>query len=331
VPARINLLQEKTLNPGESTLAQFRFNESIAVRIGDHFIIRRPSPAATIGGGTVIDPLAVKHKKKDMESILSSLQMRINLDLKGLILSELDINNYINQKDFLVASHYSQAEISDRARSLAGKNELVLIGQWVIGRVYWQGRIDKIQDLLAEKHAGHPLEIGITQAELQKYLDLPKDIFNQIIAELIESDKIILNRNFVSLSTHKPSLTGEQKMVVSRIMEIFNERRGNPPTKDELCNQIPGGEPIVQFMCRQNMLVEVGDGIIFESKHYQTMLRQIIEVLTSNGSISIQKTRSLFGLSRKYILPLMKNLDKEGITMQNGNERVLAGTYIDSV
>ena len=324
IPGRIKFFKKKILNPGESAFAQFYLKEPMAARIGDHFIIRRPSPPATIGGGTVLDPIAVKHKAKDADKVLFFLRSRTNLDLVELILSELFKNNYVNQEDLLVACNYPTSEITECVGLLAKQKRLALVGQWVIDLGYWERQIDKVNNILAKEHAEHPLEMGMNLSEFQKNLDLPKDIFNQIINDLSESGGITQDGNLVSLRTHKPSLSSEQKLIVSNILDLFKKLPVNPPTKKELANLIPGTEDIVQFMCRQNMLVPLEGGILFESRHYQQIKNQIIEVLGSKGKISIQDTRDLFGFSRKYILPLMKKLDKDGITVQKGDERVLA-------
>jgi len=272
----------------------------------------------------VLDPIAVKHKARGADKVLSVLRSRSNLDLVGLILSESVKNNYVNQEDLLVACNYSKSEIAEYVGLLAKEKKLVLVGQWVIDLEYWQRQMDKVNNILAEEHAKYPLESGMNLSELQKVLGLPKDIFNQIINELSELGGITQDGNLVSLRTHKPSPSSEEELIISNILDLFKKHPVSPPTAKELANLIPGSEYIVQFMCRQNILVALEEGILFESKHYQRIKKQIIKILASRGRISIQDTRDFFGFSRKYILPLMKKLDKEGITLQKGDERVLA-------
>ena len=79
-------------------------------------------------------------------------------------------------------------------------------------------------------------------------------------------------------------------------------------------------------MSQQNMLVELSEGILFECKSYENIRSQIIDFLKSNGSISFQQARTLLGFSRKYLLPLFKKLDEEGITLRRDDTRVLKAT-----
>jgi len=321
---RVILFGRENLRPGESGFAQFRFKEPVATRIGDRFIIRKPSPAETIGGGTVLDPLASKHKFKDMDKVILFLQRRVSLEIGELLLSELDKNKYIKGEELLVASHYPSAEIASYVRLLQNKNELIVVDSWVVDSTYWQRQMNQILDILAAEHSLHPLWKGLPQAELQDRLGLPRELFKRLIATLIESGKIAGKKDIIALSTHKPQLSPEQESVASSILELFERNRTNPPTGRELAIQIPGSEEIVQFMCQQNMLVELPEGILFERKHYETVKNEIIDFLKSNGTISIQQVRKLFGFSRKHILPLLSKLDGEGITRRRGDERILA-------
>jgi len=320
---KITLLAGEILKSGESAFAQIRFNEEVATRLGDHFIIRRPSPAETIGGGTVLDPLARKHRFKDRDKVSLFLQRRARLEIDELILSELDKNKYLDEKGLLVASHYSQQEVMDCVASLRDEGKLIMAGSWVVDLTYWQTQMEQVLSLLAEKHSLHPLEKGFPQVELQSRLKLPKELFDRLIASLIGLGKIVREQSIIALSTYRLSLSPEQEMLVSQILEVFQGSEANPPTKKGLIAQMPNSEGIIRYMCQQNMLVELPEGVLFERKRYENIKSEIIDFLRSNGSISFQQARTLLGFSRKYLLPLFNKLDEEGITQRRGDTRVL--------
>ncbi len=323
---RILLLEGKAVKPGQSAFAQLRFEEPVATRIGDHFIIRKPSSAETIGGGTILDPLASRHRLKDMDKVILFLQRRVNLGIEELVLSELDKNKYVKREELLMASHYSPAEITDCVRLLQNKNKLVVAGSWMIDLAHWRKQMDTVSDSLFREHSLHPLEKGLPQAELQNHLELPKDAFNELIATLISSGQIVRERDTIALSTHKPRLSAKQELVVSKILELFERNRINPPTRKELASQIPDSEGIVRFMCQKDMLVELPEGVLFERKQFEAVKKEIVNFLRSNNMISVQQVRGLFGFSRKHILPLLGKLDEERVTRRQGDVRVLAKT-----
>ena len=326
---KITLLTGETIKPEGAALAQIRFEEEVATRVGDHFIIRRPSPAETVGGGTVLDPLASKHKFKDRDKALRFLQRRVGLEINELILSELDKSKYVEKKNLLVASHYSQQKVMNCIESLRGEGKIIMAGTWVVDITYWQARIEQVLHILTEKHSLQPLEKGFSQGELQSRSKLPKELFDQLIAGLTESKQIVREQNIIALSKHKLALSSEQEKLVSQIMKVFQESGANPPTRKELIAQVPGSEEVIRYMRQQNMLVELSEGVLFERKSYETIKSQLVDFLRSQGSISFQQARTLLGFSRKYLLPLFNKLDEEGITQRSGDTRVLRATSSD--
>ena len=319
---KITLLEGGILKSGESAFAQISFKEAVAARIGDYFIIRRLSPSETVGGGVVLDPLASKHRFKDRDKVSLFLQRRPGLEIDELVLSELDKNKYMDEKGLLVASGYSPQDIIKCVESLRDEDKLIVVGSWVVDLPYWQKQIEQTLDLLTERHSLHPLEKGFPQGELQSRLKLPKEVFDGLISSLIELGKITREQSIIALATYRPSLSPEQELLVSKILEVFKRSEANPPTKKELIAQMPGSEGVIRYMCQQSMLIGLPEGILFERERYENIKSKIIDFLRSNGSISIQQVRTLFGFSRKYVLPLLNKLDEEGITQRRGDTRV---------
>ena len=54
--ARLRLLGTEKLKQGESAFIQLKLDNPIIAARGDHYVLRLPSPAETIGGGVIIDP-----------------------------------------------------------------------------------------------------------------------------------------------------------------------------------------------------------------------------------------------------------------------------------
>ncbi|MEE9583417.1 MAG: selenocysteine-specific translation elongation factor, partial [Dehalococcoidales bacterium] len=269
--ARVLLLGAKELRSAEPALAQLRFGQDVAAYIGERFILRRQSPAATIGGGVVLDPYAVKYRLRDSDKVIAFLERRKSLELEALILSELDKYNYIAGKELMVDSLYSLAEIAGCVRLLKSQRRLIATGSYVIDLGYWQRQEEEFLDILQREHQASPLRKGLSQAVLHSYLDLPREAFSQLVATLVESGQIVREEDIVALPAHKPRLSPEQGAIVSEINRLFAQSHGCPPTVKELAAQIPGSEDIVRFMCQQGMLVELPDGFLFEREHLRSI------------------------------------------------------------
>ncbi|MCB0125670.1 MAG: selenocysteine-specific translation elongation factor, partial [Caldilineaceae bacterium] len=56
IPATVRLLGIESLEPGQEGWLQLRLQRPAVVVSGDHYILRQPSPSATLGGGIVLSP-----------------------------------------------------------------------------------------------------------------------------------------------------------------------------------------------------------------------------------------------------------------------------------
>ena len=304
-------------------LAQVRFNGSISTYVGERFIIRRQSPAITIGGGIILDPLAVKFRIRDRDNTMALLERRKNLELVELILTEVEKNKYCERKAFLESSFYAAKEITDCTKVLQQQGRLMITDTYIIDSNHWQCARRRLLESLSKHHKEYPLKKGLSQSLLQSYIDLPKEAFSQMMASLIKEEQIARQEDLVYLYSHKPALTSDQNEMVSTIMQLIDKDSANPPKIWEVAEQIPGSDKVIHFMLQQNMLIELPDNILLNKKRYQEIEGEVVNFLERQGEISIQDINSLFGFSRKYTIPLLSYLDIKGITRRKGNIRVL--------
>ncbi len=76
VLARIQVLETGgQIAPGSTGFAQLRLETPIAAVAGEHFILRSYSPSVTIAGGEILDPLAGKHRGRDLADVRRSLEI----------------------------------------------------------------------------------------------------------------------------------------------------------------------------------------------------------------------------------------------------------------
>ena len=66
---RVVILDREEVKPGEEAYVQLRLEKPLTAQRNDRFVIRSYSPMYTIGGGTIIEPLAKKAKRFNEEYI----------------------------------------------------------------------------------------------------------------------------------------------------------------------------------------------------------------------------------------------------------------------
>lgn len=72
--ARLRILGAESLNPGEEGWVQIELRDPLVLVRGDRFILRRPSPGETLGGGQVVDANPQQRHKRFDQAVLNKLE-----------------------------------------------------------------------------------------------------------------------------------------------------------------------------------------------------------------------------------------------------------------
>lgn len=318
-------LAGREISPQEgSVLVQFRLPAEFAAFIGDRFIVRRNSPAETIGGGRILDPAAERYQLKNAERQIKRLNERRELSLGSLITTELDKTRVTKRRGFLQASPFGATAITKAIEVKAQCGAVIVSGDWLIDAAFWQEQVQTLLDSLATEHKSQPLKKGLSQAEAAAKLKLPEGLFTALVEELITSTKITRKDDVLALASHKPQLSGDQAEMESRIVTAIMKNPTAPPTRTELLQSVSGISNVLRYMLEQGKLIELPDGILLTAIQYQEIKQKVINILKSQGQIAIQDMGTATGFSRKYSIPFLTRLDQEGITRRQDNARVAA-------
>jgi selenocysteine-specific elongation factor len=53
------------------------------------------------------------------------------------------------------------------------------------------------------------------------------------------------------------------------------------------------------------------------------MVMRLRQVLSERGKMTVAEVRDLFGSSRKYVLPFLEEMDRQSVTLREGDYRRL--------
>jgi selenocysteine-specific elongation factor len=118
-----------------------------------------------------------------------------------------------------------------------------------------------------------------------------------------------------------PSFTAVQQQMVDRLLQLFQQSPYTPPGRAE-AEQLVGAELMVALI-DQGRLVKLGDGVLFLRETYEEALTKLVGYLRTHGTMTAAEARNALGTTRKYILPLLEQMDALRITRRVGDTRVL--------
>ena len=329
--AALRLLGTEELRPGEEGWIQLELREPIVTVRGDRYILRRPSPGETLGGGMVIDPQPKGRHKRFDEYVLNSLQSLAQgtptdvLYEAALALSVSPIRDIITQSRLGSASaKIALNELMNSSKLIALEEGLATIhsDQLVIAGPQWNALLDRVVQNIDSHHKTHPLRRGMPREELKSRLKLQPRIFNAVIKKLTAEGALIDLSTFLAKPGHKITFDPGQQNKIQALMRRFEQSPFTPPSIKDCEAEV--GQETLNALIELDELITLSTDVIFRKQEYDWMVLKVQDVLIKNGKITLAEVRDLFNTSRKYAQALLEHLDAIGITTRDGDFRKLS-------
>ncbi len=328
--ATLRLLGVEELVPGEEGWIQLELREPVVTTRGDRYILRRPSPGETIGGGMVVDHQPKGRHKRFDENNLRSLESLLQGSPSDILLETVLGLNVAGIKEIVSRSHL-EAQIAQQAvQALLNTGALVQLekGEPIVtsdllftALPHWNTLRDKTVQLIETYHNAYPLRRGVPREELKSRLKLTQRTFNAVINKLITEDYVADRSAFLAKPEHEIKFNEQEQAKVQALMRRFDASPFSPPSVKECQSDV--GEEIMSALIELRELVTVSSDVAFRKKDYDLMEAEIRKVIIRNGKISLAETRDLFQTSRKYAQALLEYFDAVGVTLRDGDFRRL--------
>ena len=311
------------LLPGRGAYVQVRLESPVVAVSGDRFVIRRYSPALTIGGGMIIDAHLPKLRHNTRLELLKTLaegtlaervELMAKLEgLQGLTIREVQARTGIR--------------IETLAKELRNLPHLADAGdrRWI--------HLDTIADFrrrsmefLDGYFKDNRMAINVPKGEfVQQLLPHGSDpaIINFLLQDLAREKIIALEGDVIDIPGRSKTLGGAEGELARMIETRFADAGLQPPPVSELINTIAQKakviEGVVGFLVKQGKLVRLADGVYVHEKNLESARQRI--AARRGDTIDVGQFKEFFGLSRKIAIPLLEYFDRAGVTKRVGDSR----------
>jgi selenocysteine-specific elongation factor len=333
VVGTVRLLDRDELAPGETGWVQLVLAQAVVVVKGDHFIVRRPSPSETIGGGVVTNPHPDQRHRRNNAQVLARLETQKGGSPEELLLEALDRLGPVPLAEALAEAGQAGDDTQAMLAALTRSGALIEMDgpNLVVSRNGWALFQNQMLGILAAYHAAHPLRTGMPREELKSRLGQRLEagpranwsvrVFNALKTKAATEGVVATAGSTVRRADHQVRLTTQEQAQVNALIANFERDPFNTPSHKD-CAALLGNE-LLAALVEQGRLVQPSAEVLFLAETYASMVERIRQTLAANGKITVAEVRDMFKTSRKYALALMEYLDKEGITQRVGDERVL--------
>jgi selenocysteine-specific elongation factor len=324
-PARVLFIENGDLMPNQRLCAQLRFRSPVFAFAGDRFIIRDWSEQTTLGGGMVLDPDADR-KRFRMSAYRTFLAERAQSPESASIFvrSQLARDGGRLRSSLLLKARFSAPEIDEASKSLVAAGQAISSGEWLVDKNWWEQLRQRATKAIETEHQAHPERSGLALSELRAALDqhLPApEVFEVLIKDLCV---IGFTQMGVAIrrASHRPALPPHLQSAGSKLRAALSAKPFEPPSRKELAPD-PLTQQALRFLLQTGEAIDLGEEVVLLVEAFKRATDRIKNYLLDHKAATVSELRPVVGTSRRILVPLLERLDRDGVTLRQGDQRVL--------
>ena len=331
IAARVYPLGQAEIAPGGRGFVQMRLGGDAALGWGEPFVVRLPSPAETIGGGTIADPYPLKHTRDD-EALLQHVQSLAHGTEAERFLAKLreagaagrdpeQLGRDVGLRDALPLDALPVAACSP---SLALHRDIfATLKSQAVG-------------VAAQFHAKHPTRRGMPSEELRRSLPpaLKPAAYAMLLHTLSEDRTLEAVDGLVRTAGYSPeaALSPTEREIVREIESAFRDGGLKPPELDAVLRRDRRRKTLFYYLVEAGRLVTLTDPtggrpVVFHQSAIDALRPLLQTALAGGDGLRVSELNQLLNTTRKFSVPLLEYLDSIGLTRRDGDRRFWNGTH----
>jgi selenocysteine-specific elongation factor len=336
--ARVQVLNEANeIQKGEKDFVQLRLETPIVTIPRERFIIRSYSPQITIAGGRVLDALAQKHRRKDVENVRKYLQNLIEADTDGQVKLYLETagEHGLTFADLQARTGLRREILQKAFAGNIAKKAVVEAESFFVARTPFENLKARTLREIENYHRREPLAKGILRETLREkiFAHLPQEVFKITLQFLEKENKIAAEKDVVRLAAHNLELSSEEKTLRENLEKIYRNARLEAPKLEDVLQDATVGtklgretaRKVFQLLINSGKVVKVTEEFYFDAETIEELIKKLKDFAakTQDRLIDVAAFKEMAGVSRKYAIPLLEYFDRERVTRRAGDKRLI--------
>ncbi|HEY3568874.1 MAG TPA: selenocysteine-specific translation elongation factor [Thermoanaerobaculia bacterium] len=331
VLGRMRPLNPEGLAPGETGPVEIRLQAPVSALRGDRFILRRPSPPSTLGGGEILDPRWRRHRGTILQQALTALQKDLPAALPFWVQEAGERG--VEAAELARRLGVPPAEAAKRLAALARTQKLIEVPEehgrprrW-INPAAVQRVTDRARRVLKEHFQKDRLAESISKAEAVRRILRGRgaELADVYLGWLSAQKVLVVQGDQVTLPGRSAQLTSEESKLSGAVLELYEKAGLAPPSPGEAAMTL-GAKPqildgVVRHLVARGQMVKLPSGLLLAASALSGLKKDLFA--TSWDRFSVADFKDRFGLTRKWAIPLLEHLDSTGATRRVGDDRMV--------
>jgi selenocysteine-specific elongation factor len=318
----LHLLDRFRIEAGEQAICEVLLEEPVVAGIGDHFILRLPSPAITLGGGRIIkrepeilprNDAAVMESLAGWRDAADSPQGRVAMGVTESGPMGMDLRRLVKLTEL------SSKALPPLVAKLLASGEVTEFGpqRLLVHKDAWTRAEQQVVGILKKFHEEHSAQMGLKQASVQAQLGVDGRTFNAIMNPLFEKSSVEQRGDLLGLPGEGGKLTDEERSVVTQVQHQLETFELNPPTLKELAKatalNTQATQNAVDYLVGSGQANVLG-GVLFSTPALESAKAAAIKLLNEKGEAGAKDFKEVIPTSRKFLIPILEWLDQQNVT-----------------
>lgn len=330
---RVMLLGRERLLPGEETFAQIEPERPLSTCFNDNFLLRFPSPAITVAGGRVLDPLA-QHHRRSRKSYLAALDELNATDAEGSLPLWLKHNplpgKELTTTELARRSGLLSEVVVPTLQKAVEAGEVAHLGgeRWLHSR-WHNAEIDKLRrglaKLLEKKLPFHHLNRG-ELAQLcggktvgAALLTAIEQLLSEGLLRKIGAEYAVLPQGELSNKQRGQIESARRLLAMEDPLGLYKLAEAERLHADTTMN-------IARYLEGIGEAAFLDDAWLWSQELYESFRQLALEIIQRDGELRVAEFKEATKLSRKFATQLLDHFYNCGMTDRNKGTHVLLDT-----
>ncbi len=323
VMARVSLLDQERLEPGQAAAARLTLQQPIGALARDRIVLRDTGATCTIGGGVVLDPFPPRRGRRTAGR-LAQLRTLIEADPVQALRGLLNVApGWVAQDLFMGARNVRQ----DRREALVAAVPAVAAGGLILSPAAFERMRDAVVTALSAHHRAAPELPGLQPERLRLLVaGAPPAVgFVGILDALLREAVIARDGPWFRLPGHRIALSLQDEKLWHAARPMIEAARFRPPRVRDIATMLKLSEPATRVtfkrLMRMGQIVEIAPDHFFLRQAVAEMAAIAAEVADADGLLTAAAFRDRLDNGRKVAIQILEFFDKVGVTIRSGDTR----------
>jgi selenocysteine-specific elongation factor len=199
-------------------------------------------------------------------------------------------------------------------------------GDWYVASPLVAATEAALLGALRHHHEARPLDAGMPAQAWRAAAAAPRAELVELAERGLERrGAIVRDGAAVRLPGWAPGGGTAARAATGALLSDIVAAGAEPPSVGELSASHPGVDvpAALRLLAQQGLVVAVGRDRYYAKEALEREREAVLGVLRELGEASPAAIRERLGRSRKWLIPLLEHLDREGVTVRRGDVRVL--------